>query len=119
MEIFRQTEKWLDIYFSGGIPDFTPNIKIENRSKVIEIMNSISYGKVITYGDISKKIALDTGIGRMSSQAVEWKLCCIIIRYHRVVGAKSNLTGYGGGLKNKIKLLKLEKNNISEFIMPK
>lgn len=71
LEIFRQTEKWLDIYFSGGIPDFTPNIKIENKSKVIEIMNSISYGKVITYGDISKKIALDTGIGRMSSQAVE------------------------------------------------
>lgn len=127
LEIFRQTEKWLDIYFSGGIPDFTPNIKIENltpfRSKVIEIMNRIPYGKVITYGDISNKIALDTGIGRMSSQAVGgavgWNPICIIIPCHRVVGAKNNLTGYGGGLKNKIELLKLEKNNISEFIMPK
>lgn len=62
LEIFRQTEKWLDIYFSGGIPDFTPNIKIENLTPF--------RSKVITYGDISKKIALDTGIGRMSSQAV-------------------------------------------------
>lgn len=33
---------------------------------------------------------------------------CIIIPCHRVVGANNQLVGYGGGIENKIKLLKLE-----------
>ena len=38
---------------------------------------------------------------------------------HRVIGANNNLTSYGGGLKNKIELLKIEKNDINKFIIPK
>ena len=30
LEIFKETSKWLDIYFSGKTPDFTPKYKIEN-----------------------------------------------------------------------------------------
>ena len=86
-------------------------------------MNSIEYGKVITYNDISKIIAEKRGINRMSSQAVGgavgWNPICIIIPCHRVVGTNGSLTGYGGGIKNKIELLKLEKNDMSKFFIPK
>lgn len=59
----------------------------------------------------------------MSSQAVGnavgWNPICIIIPCHRVIGTNRNLTGYGGGIKNKIALLKHEKNDMSTFIIPK
>lgn len=57
----------------------------------------------------------------MSSQAVGgavgWNPICIIIPCHRVVGTNGSLTGYGGGIKNKVALLTLEKNDISKFFV--
>lgn len=127
LEIFRETSKWLDIYFSGAIPNFTPKYKVKNltpfRQEVIYIMNSIPYGKVVTYNDISKIIAKKRGLKRMSSQAVGGAVgsnpICIIIPCHRVVGTNGSLTGYGGGIKNKVELLKLEGNDISKYFIPK
>ena len=85
-------------------------------------MLTIFYGKVITYNDIAKKIAKMDNISKMSSQAVGgavgWNPICIIIPCHRVAGQNDNLTGYGG-LNNKVKLLELEKNDMTKFKMPK
>ena len=127
LEIFKETSKWLDIYFSGENPNFIPKYKIANltpfRQEVIDIMNSIGYGQTLTYNDIAKAIAEKRGIKRMSSQAVGgavgWNPICIIIPCHRVVGTNGSLTGYGGGIKNKVELLKLEKNDMSKFFIPK
>lgn len=59
----------------------------------------------------------------MSSQAVGgavgWNPICIIIPCHRVVGTNGSLTGYGGGIQNKVELLTLEKNDMSKFFIPK
>lgn len=64
--IFDETKNWLDIYFSGKIPTFTPKYKIENltpfRKQVIDILNTIPYGKTITYKDIANDIAKEKGI---------------------------------------------------------
>ncbi len=127
LKIFSQTSKWLDIYFSGKNPSFTPKYKISNltgfRQEVIDILNSIEYGEVITYNEISKIIAKKRGIKRMSAQAVGgavgWNPICIIIPCHRVIGSNGSLTGYGGGLENKVALLKHEKNDMSKYFMPK
>ena len=127
LEIFKESSKWLDIYFSGENPNFTPKYKIANltpfRQEVIDIMNSIEYGQTLTYNDIAKAIAEKRGIKRMSSQAVGravgWNPICIIIPCHRVVGTNGSLTGYGGGIKNKVELLKLEKNDMSKFFIQK
>ena len=126
LEIFKETSNWLDIYFSGKNPNFTPKYKLDNlssfRKDVIDIMNSIEYGKTITYNDIAKIIAKKYGINRMSPQAVGGAVgsnpICIIIPCHRVVGSNGNLTGYGGGIKNKIALLKSEKVDINKYFMP-
>lgn len=116
LPIFEETSRWLDSYFGGRIPDFTPKYRIDNltpfRKDVIEIMNTIPYGETMTYGEISQVIAKKRGIKRMSAQAVGgavgWNPICIIVPCHRVLGANGKLTGYGGGLNNKIALLRLE-----------
>ena len=127
LEIFKETSKWLDTYFRGEEPQFTPKYKINNltpfRKDVFDVMKTIEYGKTVTYNDISKVIAEKRGIKRMSSQAVGgavgWNPICIIIPCHRVVGTNGSLTGYGGGIKNKVALLELEKNDMSNFFIPK
>lgn len=116
LPIFDETKKWLDIYFSGEEPKFTPKYKLENisefRKSVTDIMNEVPYGETMTYGEIAQRIAAQKGIKRMSAQAVGGAVganpICIIIPCHRVMGANGNITGYGGGVKNKIALLKLE-----------
>lgn len=79
----------------------------EFRLKVWNLLKEIPYGEVVSYGDIAKKISSD-----MSSQAVGGAVghnpISIIVPCHRVVGFNGKLTGYAGGLENKIKLLKLE-----------
>ena len=116
LPIFKDVSRWLDIYFSGREPDFTPDFRIDNatpfRKDVIDIMSRIPYGKLLTYGEIAQQIAEKNGLARMSAQAVGgavgWNPIGIIVPCHRVIGANNKLTGYSGGIKNKIALLRLE-----------
>ena len=127
LEIFKETSKWLDIYFSGKEPDFTPKYKVVNitpfRQDVQVLMNKIPFGKTITYQDISKEISKKRGLVQMSSQAVGGAVgsnpICIIVPCHRVVGKNGSLTGYGGGIKNKVALLKHEGNDMNKYFIPK
>ena len=116
LPIFTQTCNWLDIYFSGRIPDFIPPISLNTtpfRKAVYDILLTIPYEQTMTYGEIANIIAEQNGVERMSSQAVGGAVghnpVSIIIPCHRVVGADGSLTGYAGGLDRKIELLKLEK----------
>ena len=110
--VFRDTCRWLDEYFVGHDPGFAPNYRIEGvtpfRRAVIGEMLRIPYGATVSYGDIAKSLARKRG-GRVSAQAVGgavgWNPICIIIPCHRVIGADGSLTGYGGGLENKVSLL--------------
>lgn len=126
LPIFDETIKWLDIYFSGKEPDFTPKLLVTGtpfRKAVAEIMLTIPYGKTMTYGEIAKKIAKINGIEKMSAQAVGGAVghnsISIIIPCHRVVGTNGSLTGYAGGTERKIELLKLEKVDMTNLFIPK
>ena len=117
LEIFKETSKWLDIYFSGENPNFIPKYKLDSltsfQKEVLEITKNIPYGKIITYKEIADTIAKRKNIKKMSAQAVGQALkhnpICIIIPCHRVIGCNNKLTCYNGGINNKIELLKLEK----------
>lgn len=116
LPVFKQAFNWLDIYFSGNEPDFTPKLNPQGspfRKTVWDIMLKIPYGKTTTYGQIAQQIAKQKGIKNMSAQAVGGAVghnpISIIIPCHRVIGANGNLTGYAGGLDKKCYLLKLEK----------
>ena len=112
-QVFEDTKKWLDEYFKGNNPEFTPKYKINNltefRQMVIDEMLKIPYGETITYNDIAKSIAKRKNIPKMSAQAVGgavgWNPICLIIPCHRVIGTNGSLTGYGGGIENKKALL--------------
>lgn len=114
-EVFRQADRWLEIYFSGHEPDFTPPIRLKTtafRKSVYEILLTIPFGRMMTYGEIAEKIAGQRGLSHMSAQAVGGAVShnplLLIIPCHRVVGAKGSLTGYAGGIDRKIQLLTLE-----------
>ena len=115
LPIFEETIRWLDIYFAGHDPGFTPKLKMNTtpfRKLVWEIMLTIPYGKTMSYGEIARKIEEIRGIPKMSAQAVGQAVgnnaISLIIPCHRVIGTDGNLTGYGGGLDKKVWLLKLE-----------
>lgn len=89
LPVFNQTKKWLDIYFSGKAPEFTPPIKLQDLSPFRK--------------QIVKMSAQAVGSGAKNNPI------CLIIPCHRVVGSNNKLVGYNGGLDKKIALLKLEK----------
>ena len=124
--LLDMARSWLDIYFSGHEPDFLPPLKYSStkfRKMVCDIMLNIPYGKTMTYGEIAAMIASKIGIEKMSAQAVGGAVghnpISIMIPCHRVVGVNGNLTGYGGGIDRKIKLLELEGVDTSILFVPK
>ena len=126
LAVFRETARWLDIYFSGRDPGFKPPLKMNTtpfRKEVWEIMLTIPYGKTMTYGAIAEMIARRRSLPRMSAQAVGGAVghnaISLIIPCHRVVGADGSLTGYGGGIDKKLRLLKMEGAEIPGMHVPK
>ncbi len=124
--ILIQAKKWLDVYFSGKEPDFTPTLHpsgVPFRQAVWQILLQIPYGQTMTYGEIAKKLARMQNAPHMSAQAVGGAVghneVSIIIPCHRVVGTNGSLTGYAGGIEKKIALLKLEHTDIDKFFVPK
>lgn len=117
LNIFKQVKSWLDVYFSGKVPQFKPKYKIvgvTNFQKIVlSEVEKIPYASVTSYGEIAKRVALKLGIKRMSAQAIGGAVkknpLCIVIPCHRVVGLNGKLVGFAGGLENKLKLLQLEK----------
>ena len=125
-EILTEAKKWLDVYFSGEEPKFTPSLHptgSEFRQAVWRILLQIPYGQTITYGEIARKMAEIKNTSRMSAQAVGGAVghneISIIIPCHRVVGTNGSLTGYAGGIDKKISLLELEHTDMSHLFVPK
>jgi len=114
--VLPAAKNWLDRYFAGGKPAISELPLAPSggafRQLVWALLCEIPYGQVTTYGALAKKVAAMMGKERMASQAVGGAVghnpISIIIPCHRVIGVNGNLTGYGGGLHNKIKLLEHE-----------
>lgn len=126
LPVFEQTKQWLDIYFQGKNPPFTPPLSFLStpfRQKVWQILKTIPYGQTMTYKQIAEICINQKNPSKMSAQAVGGAVghnpISIIIPCHRVVGTNGSLTGYAGGIKKKIALLKLEKTNMEQLFVPK
>ena len=126
LPVFQQAKEWLNIYFSGKDPDFTPPLRFTGsafQNEVWAILAAIPYGKTRTYGDIAQELAQKRGLPRMSAQAVGGAVgkneISIIVPCHRVVGANGSLTGYAGGISKKVALLNLEGAFKEAYFIPK
>lgn len=124
--ILAEAARWLDIYFTGKEPGFTPPlhpIGSPFRQAVWEILLQIPYGQTTTYGEIARQLAEKQGLEKMSAQAVGGAVghneISVIIPCHRVVGTSGSLTGYAGGIDKKVKLLELERADMRGFFIPK
>ena len=112
LNVFSETRRWLDLYFTGRRPDFTPPLIFEGadfQRRVWQALCEIPYGQTVSYGDIARRI------GCRSAQAVGGAVgrnpIAIIVPCHRVIGTNGTLTGYAFGLDRKQYLLQLESRN--------
>ena len=125
VEVLRQAARWLDTYFDGKDPGFTPPIRLGEssfRNRVCEIMLDIPFGGFMTYGQIAEMVAEEKGVSHMSAQAVGGAVggnpIPIIIPCHRVIGSDGSLTGYGEGLDKKLALLLIEDSEALDLVDP-
>ena len=125
LPVFEQTKDWLNLYFSGQKPEYTPTIHMLGsafRIEVWKLLLQIPYGETVTYSELAKMVAKHRNSDYMSARAVGGAVAhnniSIIIPCHRVIGANGSLTGYAGGIERKIKLLKLENIDMKNFSVP-
>lgn len=126
LPVLVAARRWLDGYFRGERPAIADLPLAPKggafRRAVWDILCEIPYGEVVTYGAIAKKMAAGTNKESMSAQAVGGAVghnpISIVIPCHRVVGSNGSLTGYAGGIGNKISLLEHEGVDMSRLHVP-
>ena len=121
-----QAKQWLDLYFSGAEPDFTPPLHPAGtafQQAIWQLLLQIPYGQTATYGELARRLAREKGRETLSAQAVGGAVghnpISLVIPCHRVVGAGGNLPGYAGGVDKKRALLALEHVDIRKLFLPK
>ena len=110
-EVIRQ----LQAYFSGELKHFDLPLAPEGTEFQLRVWNSlrtIPYGETISYAQLAQKIGNPQAV-RAVGLANGCNPIPIIIPCHRVIGSDGSLTGFGGGLANKQKLLALESRQLS------
>ena len=121
LPVFEEAGRWLDLYFAGQEPPFTPPLFLRGTAfqrAVWEHLLRIPYGETTSYGSIAACLAKEQGRESMSAQAVGSAIghnpISLIVPCHRVLGADGSLTGYAGGIERKKCLLELEQKRRKE-----
>ena len=112
LPVFGQAARWLDLYFSGREPEFTPPLRLTGTPFQRTVWNrllAIPYGETETYGGLARRCGLSAVSARAVGGAVGRNPVSVIVPCHRVVGADGSLTGYAGGTDRKTRLLALER----------
>ncbi|MBO4557908.1 MAG: methylated-DNA--[protein]-cysteine S-methyltransferase [Bacteroidales bacterium] len=131
LPVFEAACRWLDIYFDGRDPGFTPPLNPSAtpfRRRVWDVLLTIPFGQTMTYGEIARRLAeaagTALGTGAISAKApgshriwpravggaVGHNPISLIIPCHRVIGTAGRLTGYAAGIDKKARLLRLEQS---------
>jgi len=108
---FITLEKELSEYFEGRRTTFTVPLSPVGTSfqkQVWDILQAIPYGTTRSYQDQADILGNPKSV-RAVANANGFNKISIIIPCHRVIGSNGQLTGYGGGIWRKQKLLELEK----------
>lgn len=105
--------RWLAKYFGGDVRRAdTDGLTLDLVGSPFELsvwkaLLEIPPGETVSYGEIARRIG-HTGAARAVGLAVGHNPIPVLVPCHRVVGADGSLTGFGGGLPRKRKLLELE-----------
>lgn len=100
-------------YFEGSAEKFQIPLSLEGPPFYLRVWNAlqaIPFGETCSYGEIAASVR-NPKASRAVGAANRANYFPIIIPCHRVVGANGQLTGFGGGLDTKARLLELERRN--------
>jgi methylated-DNA-[protein]-cysteine S-methyltransferase len=111
-EHFREVKQQLAAYFRGDLKIF--NLRLapvgtDFQRRVWAALVRIPYGTVVSYKSIAESVG-NPRAARAVGAATGKNPIPIIVPCHRVVGSNGSLTGFGGGLETKSRLLDLEKS---------
>ena len=113
-EQFRETIRHLRAYFAGELETFDLALAPEGTPFQLAVWNrlcEIPYGGTISYGELARRLGKPNA-SRAVGLANGANPIPIVIPCHRVIGSNGKLTGYGGGLPIKEKLLALERRQL-------
>jgi AraC family transcriptional regulator of adaptative response/methylated-DNA-[protein]-cysteine methyltransferase len=111
-DVIRRIGEELEAYFAGELREFTVPLETPGsdfQRSVWEELRRIPYGETRSYGDQARRLGQPPEAVRAVARANGDNRIAIIIPCHRVIGADGRLTGYGGGLWRKRRLLDLER----------
>ena len=109
-EPFREAIAQLDAYFAGRLDRFDLALAPEGtpfQREVWSALTTIPYGETVSYGELARRVGRPAAC-RAVGAANGRNPIPIVIPCHRVIGADGSLTGFGGGLPIKRRLLFLE-----------
>ncbi len=111
----RETVRQLRAYWARGLREFDLPLKPQGtpfQLMVWKQLCAIPYGTTISYGELARRVGNPKG-SRAVGLANGSNPIAIVIPCHRVIGSNGKLTGYGGGLAIKEKLLELEQQRLA------
>ncbi len=109
-EMFLRITQQLRAYFAGELRTFEVQLELHGTAfqrRCWQELCAIPYGQTISYGELAKRIGNPKAM-RAVGLANGANPIPIIVPCHRVIGSDGSLTGFGGGMENKKKLLELE-----------
>jgi methylated-DNA-[protein]-cysteine S-methyltransferase len=109
-----ETIRQLQAYFAGELENFDLQLAPEGTPFQLGVwlrLCDIPYGETISYGELAGRIG-NPKASRAVGLANGSNPIPIVIPCHRVIGSNGKLTGYGGGLPIKEKLLALERRQL-------
>ncbi|ANP50552.1 methylated-DNA-[protein]-cysteine S-methyltransferase [Streptomyces griseochromogenes] len=108
--LFGEAEEQLSAYFAGELKEFTVELRLHGTTfqrAVWDQLTRIPYGETRSYGELADALG-NPKASRAVGLANGKNPIGIIVPCHRVIGAGGDLTGYGGGLDRKRRLLDFE-----------
>ncbi len=110
-EFFAEPSRQLRDYFAGQRTEFDMPLTLVGtpfQRRVWAALQEIPYGETVSYGELAQRIGRPTA-ARAVGLANGRNPVGIIVPCHRVVGSDGSLTGYGGGVERKERLLAFER----------
>jgi methylated-DNA-[protein]-cysteine S-methyltransferase len=108
--LLREAGSQLAAYFAGKLREFDLPLEMEGTNFQLRVWNrllQILYGETLSYGDLARALGAPAAV-RAVGAANGANPIAIVVPCHRVIGSNGALTGYGGGLALKRRLLDLE-----------
>ncbi|WP_432092857.1 methylated-DNA--[protein]-cysteine S-methyltransferase [Streptomyces sp. bgisy100] len=118
---FTAAVEQLKAYFAGELTAFELPLRLDGtpfQRRVWTALRDIPYGGTVSYGQLAGRLGLPSA-ARAVGLANGRNPIGIIVPCHRVVGAGGSLTGYGGGLDRKRRLLDHESGDAGHTLFPR